>query len=244
MNETLVDDVRAALHEKVDCLGKAAVARTLHRDYHPRRLSASVGASGVVLACLLVVGAAMLLMSPFNRPASAFAAWTPSPSRPAPGELEGARLACGVRRPTLEDVRGAFTALVYGQHAGVGICVTGPSVFFSGSASREPGWDPSAEGVSTVSVGSRDASGRAMMVLAGRVGSRVRAIRVERPKGMSVQATVSHGWFLAWWPSAERAARLRITLQGGSIRIRRVRGGGQAPSCPPGDGCASIGPAS
>ena len=52
--------------------------------------------------------------------------------------------------------------------------------------------------------GTRDSAGDALTLVDGRTGAGVTAVTIERSDGSSVQATVTNGWYLAWWPGTRR----------------------------------------
>jgi hypothetical protein len=114
--------------------------RVHHRDW--RRSGLTVGSSALVAVAATV---ALVLAGPGS--ANAFAAWTPAPTAPAPGQVSSAVAACeraaakpppgalsnGVTATTqvsLVDTRGPFTLVLFGANTptqGVLMCVSGPS---------------------------------------------------------------------------------------------------------------------
>jgi hypothetical protein len=60
-----------------------------------------------------------------------------------------------------------------------------------------------ANDVVIVGSGGMSGGGDASSSVVGRVGVDVTAVRVVFPSGSSLQASVSDGWFIAWWPTAE-----------------------------------------
>jgi hypothetical protein len=89
--------------------------------------------------------------------------------------------------------------------------------------------------------GMENSSGQALTLVDGRIGAGVRSVRIDRSDGSSVQATVSGGWYLAWWPGTARATTADVTSTTGVVRehFPSMRQGLTPPSCPAGARCAS-----
>jgi hypothetical protein len=64
--------------------------------------------------------------------------------------------------------------------------------------------------------GTRDAAGNALTLVDGRTGAGVTAVTVERSDGGSAQATVTDGWYLAWWPGTVSATNAEVTAASGT----------------------------
>jgi hypothetical protein len=56
-------------------------------------------------------------------------------------------------------------------------------------------------------------------VVDGRVGAGVSAVTIERSDGSSVQATVTNGWYLAWWPGSVTATNAEVTTASGTSTV-------------------------
>ena len=67
---------------------------------------------------------------------------------------------------------------------------------------------------------------------AGRVDPDVRQVTVERSAGAAVIATVSNGYFLAWWPDDAHATRLAAYGQGGVVLAQLDAGALGTPDLP------------
>jgi hypothetical protein len=227
---------RAAQHDPT------AAARLLAVDYRPRQRRLPVvpvlGALGLSGAAAAVAAVVTLGSSA----APALAGWTPAPTRPAPGQTAAALQQCGSGTPVLTDTRGPYTAAVYAVPNGTGTCMQGGSVSFSGTA-RGVGEGSVAPGqIQTFVSSSNDSSGDAFTVLDGRVGASVTAVTIERSNGNAVTATVSGGWYLAWWPGSARATTAQITTASGTHTTALPAAATQGPpSCGGAGGCASVG---
>jgi hypothetical protein len=98
--------------------------------------------------------------------------------------------------------------------------------------------------VQAFSAGSSDDSGNAFVVLYGRLGAGVTAVAFQLSNGIAVHATVSHRWYLAWWPNRAHATAALITTASGSrtVALSGAAAAG-APSCGgAGTGCGGVGP--
>ena len=85
----------------------------------------------------------------------------------------------------------------------------------------------------------RDSSGDALTLVYGRVGDGVTVVTVDRSDGTSVQATVTNGWYLAWWPGSAAAKTAAVTSASGTADQSFPPAPSlSAPSCPAGNGCA------
>jgi hypothetical protein len=88
--------------------------------------------------------------------------------------------------------------------------------------------------------GTRDSAGNALTLVDGRTGAGVTAVTIHRSDGSSVQATVTNGWYLAWWPGTVAATDAQITTASGSSTVPFPSTPAlTAPDCPSGARCAS-----
>jgi len=76
--------------------------------------------------------------------------------------------------------------------------------------------------ISVVSLGSsvtpaRDGD-RAFRQVIGRTGRGVRGVVLKLGDGARVTASVSDGWFLAWWPGRSRFAAAEVTAGAGTLQ--------------------------
>jgi hypothetical protein len=244
MTDPLETVLRDSFHNRVASLDSAAAARLLAIDYRPRRrrvpvvpLLGTLGLGGVTAAIVVV-----LLLGSGAGPA--FAGWTRAPSRPAPGQIATVLQQCGSHAPVLTDTRGPYTAVVYAlSNNGVGTCIKGGSLSFSSTGTwGTQGSIPADQIQTNFSVVRSGPSGTQFTILDGRVGSAVTAVRFDRSDGIAVQATVAHGWFLAWWPGSASALRTDITTPSG-IHTTGPPVAGRVPSfCNSGGGCTAFAP--
>jgi hypothetical protein len=174
---------------------------------------ALAGAGGVTAAVVAVVtlGAGA---------SNAFAGWSATPTKPAPGRLAAALADCRSRStiaglaPKVSDTRGPFTMSVYADRDQSATCITGPTfTAVSGSVSRAPVSVPAGRILLGTSHTSRD--GQAYSFSEGRTGADVTGVTLILDTGTRVQATVANGWFVAWWPGSHDVKRAEITTPDG-----------------------------
>ena len=88
--------------------------------------------------------------------------------------------------------------------------------------------------------GTRDSAGNALTLVDGRAGAGVTAVTIDRSDGSSVQATVTDGWYLAWWPGTVTATNAEVTTASGTSTVAFPSTPAlSAPACPSGAHCAS-----
>ena len=86
--------------------------------------------------------------------------------------------------------------------------------------------------------GTRDSAGNALTLVDGRTGAGVTAVTIERSDGSSVQATVTNGWYLAWWPGTVTATNAEVTAASGTSTVAfPSTPTPPAPGCPSGAHC-------
>jgi len=239
MSDLLEHDLRGALAERAARVAPQASARLRAVDYRPRtgrrpsrRLLGGVGLSGVAAAA----GAVILLGS---SAAPAFAGWTAKPTTPQRGQLAIAAPGCGMGNgsPVLTDTRGPYTASIYADGS---TCLQGNGI--TSGSSRGGGTAPSvpAGTIQLNGMGESDSNGDALTMVEGPVGAGVTGVTVTRSDGTAVQATVANGWYLAWWPGAQRAVTARVATTSGTATQSFPAGPTRpAPACPAGAHCSS-----
>jgi hypothetical protein len=193
---------------------------------------ATVGVAAVVAgAAVLVVG------TTGGGPPNAFAGWSVTPTTPPAGQLASAEAACAQRMPvlaslvpTVVDARGPTSMLVYADSgtsvptprfpAGrpfTTVCITGVPAFgtVGASGSTAATVDPD-----TITPGLDDqgktADGQGFGSLDGKVGTNVTALSLVLDDGTTVAATISGGWFAAWWPTHQDAQYAEVTTSSGT----------------------------
>ena len=268
MTDSIEELVRETLRERAAQRDRSATARVISVDYRARTrrrrrfvpVFGAVSLSGAVAAVIAVVTVG-------SSAAPAFAGWVPAPNRPAPGQIATALRDCprgfnpppgatnvlpnrlGRGTPVVVDTRGPYTAVVYSFRKGAGACLIGPTVYDSGAGENRTGEATPGRGqIQLFVTQGSDSSGNAFTVLDGHIGLDVRGVAIERSKGIAVKATVSHGWYLAWWPDSARAVAALITTTHGTSRAALPPDATQGPpSCRSGAsggcGAASFGSA-
>jgi hypothetical protein len=156
--------------------------------------------------------------------------WQAIPFDLDPATLAGALAACqnvmgqGQVLPPLVvvDARGGNTVIVaYGQGGNAADCSvvrdgSGGFTSMGGSAGSSNGEPPIGQGevrsrgLSTTSA----AGGIQATYVVGVAGPAVATVEVVIPGGRRVQASLSHGWFAAWWPGDFVNEPPRITING------------------------------
>jgi hypothetical protein len=248
---TIETQLRDALRERAGDVPDASVARVTAYAYHPRtrhhlpRPRLAIG-GGVATAA----GAAAVIVALTGGATSAFAGWKATPTKAAPGQLGAAGRACTSQGPVgglplaLSDVRGPFTLQVYANDTTSATCINGPgiSAVRVGQSSRPE--NPSA-GEIQISRGPPAAPGNQPYSFSeGRIGSGVQAVTLNLSDGATVDATVGHGWYLAWWPSdATLRSATVATAAGDHMQTPQAisgPGNGTPKKCPPGPPCISV----
>jgi hypothetical protein len=241
MSDLLERTLRETLADQAARITPEASARLRAVDYHPRSswlrsrrgLSAlgAVGLSGAAAAA----GAVILLGS---SAAPAFAGWTRSPTAPLPGQLAAAQQHCrGSGAPVLTDTRGPYTASIYADGS---TCVDGNGIEISDTGGGGPTSSIPAGKVQLGGAGESDSDGHALTMVDGHVGAGVTGVTITRSDGSSVQASVKHGWYLAWWPGAEHAVTAKVRSASGTrAQSFPPPPQGSTPACPTGAHCSS-----
>lgn len=203
---------------------------TMFRRRRQRRRVA-VGGAGLVASGLTAALAVMLIGA--GTP-SAYAAWTPAPTTPAPGEIRAAEATCeaGAVTPpvgapavpanvSLTDTRGPFTLVLFGAGTstqGVLMCLSGPDgTHFS--ISTTSGSQPAPPGTDHISLDrlqGGSANGRPYIIAEGSAGAGVSATTLALSDGSQVTASVGNGLFLAWWPGSATVTSATVTTASGT----------------------------
>lgn len=209
---TLVDrDGLASAWERVDAdRGAARVAPALRRRPSPRIWWLSAA------ACVIAVVAAVVWPGTHE---AAFASWTPVPSVPSADQARQAFDACAdaagglglTADGTLTDVllaeqRGSFTfEMVASGSNGVACLSSGDSIGLAyalagvdGSASAPRSSFTVATYLALTTSGSPDAG--PVSIALGSVPVSATQVQIVLSDGSKVEASVSHGWWAAWWP--------------------------------------------
>lgn len=241
MSDQLERSVREALSYRDAQLDQDAIDRLRAVDYKPRqrriRRLPAVGALGTVGGAGIV--AAVVSLSAGAAPA--FAGWQATPTTPSSGQLAQAAQACGqgLGTPVLTDSRGPYTASIYSESNTTDVCLSGNDVTMSSSFTSAQAAPTLSPGSITLNGGAtRDAAGNALTLADGRAASDVTAVTIELSDGSTVQATVSGGWYMAWWPGDTTAKDAVITSSSGTSTVP-FPAAPSGPSCPTGAICSN-----
>jgi hypothetical protein len=154
--------------------------------------------------------------SPFTGTSSvAFAGWQPIPTTADQALANDAKATCladGSLPPmslVAHDQRGTAATLVYAGGGELAICLvvrdsSGAVVAATSGVSHLDG----RSGALTFDTGisaPKASSYPGIRIVAGRVGPSVTSVKVSRADGLTVDATVSSGYFVAWWPTDDDA---------------------------------------
>jgi hypothetical protein len=208
-------------------------------DHPPRRRGSRSGLAvrGLAVGGLAAVAMLLVALWPGNGqetalgpvPAGAFASWTPRPQRADSDSLADAVARCNRADPRGAELpvaaterRGGYTLVFRTDGARRAVCIAGPQnqllslpappKLAAGEAPPEqPNRFPIEE---VVFPGPRNPLSEQVGIVVGRVGADVRAVEIRPDDGVTVTATVSRGYFVAWWPgTAEDAAHAMITAR-------------------------------
>jgi hypothetical protein len=211
MTDLLEHTLQDTFSRQAEQLAPDSVQRVLTSDYRRRARARRTITAIAAVASAAAVSAALLLTS---NPAPAFAGWSPTPQT---ASHETAAGQCLGGTPVLTDARGPYTAVVYSLPDGVGTCLQKDgSVLFSGTATGPGEKTVSPHAIGTFIATSTDAHGNKFTILYGPAGASVTAVRVEREHGAPVDATVSDGWYLAWWPDSSPVTATQVTTAEGT----------------------------
>jgi hypothetical protein len=194
---------------------------TCHRRRQRRRLAlggAAAVASGATAALVVSLGAGT---------PPAFAAWTPSPTTPTPGQLAAAERTCAARptdpppgvpalptKVSLADTRGPFSLLLFGANTtirGVLLCMSGPDGTQLSVATGHQLAAPRAGQITLDRLQAQSAHGQPYTVAEGSTGSNVSAATLTLSNGSRVDTTVGNRLFLAWWPGSATVTSASMT---------------------------------
>ena len=192
---------------------------------------ASAGVATAVTVALSVGGTAP----------NAFAGWSADPTSPAAGQLQSADAVCQARfaqagpptnrpapagqpsnqtvtgplEPLLSDVRGPFTATVFGAGGGAtAICLSTPDAVSLRWLTNPPEV-PAPRTIAVGQVGYMVREGQPYTMVWGTTGTDVSRVTLTLDDGSTVTPTVGNGLFLAWWPGSNGVASASISSSSG-----------------------------
>jgi hypothetical protein len=243
MSDLLERNIRETLSTRAAEIDPAAIARLRAIDYHPRRRWVPAVPALAALGVGASAAAAVLAVTLGSSAAPAFAGWSPTPTSPAAGQLAAAQQACSANlgTPVLTDTRGPYTVSIYADATSSHLCLQGGSLSIASANSGPAQADVAPGQVQLFGSGIQNSSGQALTLVDGRIGAGVTSVTIDRSDGGSVQATVSGGWYLAWWPGTARATTANVTTAAGGLtqQFPSTSQGPSAPACPAGAHCTS-----
>ena len=164
-------------------------------------------------------------------------------------------------RPLLTDTRGPFTAMILQSGSASATCLTGPSFTTTAANNAQPGGATqhtlsagtssppptvSIMGLGSSSTGPISQASQSRFttdhqpytLVQGQVAADVTEVTLVLSDASNVQATVSNGSFVAWWPGNANAATATLTSAAGTttqqLTFTPVSGANQAPPNAPG----------
>lgn len=221
------EDVWAASQTPVE--GRQRARRPPDRGHSgraPRPLalaSASALTAGIV-AAVVVIGTSG------SGPASAFAAWSATPTKPAHGELAAAQARCHQpESAALVDTRGPFELLLFKPRTRQLVeCHTWPSRM-TGYGDPGPEGKPAApNAVTTITCLSGGYSTRShprpqvYLEMYGLIGKNVNQVTLRLRGGATVRATTSNGLWAAWWPGSHKDASIQVKTATSTTIVRHT----------------------
>ena len=257
----LETELREALSARADELPPDAGARLRRIDYRPRsrRIRPQL-ALGAVIGTAGGAGAIAATVALTTATSNAFAGWTPKPTTASRAQIASAEAACrarlahtpnppttpGGRRPPaldaarlpaqLVDTRGPFTFTIFANSHDSASCITGPG-FVSLLQSQTSGASAvPADQLMDFPISHASRDGQPYSLAEGRAGTNVTRAALKLTEGRTVQATVAHGWFVAWWPGNSDATAIQVTTPAGT-RTQKIP---IVPPLPSGSGHASM----
>jgi hypothetical protein len=241
MTDQIERSVREALSYQDAQLDPDSIDRLRAVDYRPRRRRIrrlpTIGLLGTTGTAAVIA----LVVSLSSGAAPAFAGWqaTPTTSASAPPVPAGRSCGQGLGSPVLTDARGPYTAAIYAQGDMTDVCLSGNGVSMSSNSSSSSSAQASvAAGQLQFSGGAtRDAAGNQLTLADGLAGAGVTAVTFDLSDGTAVQATVSGGWYMAWWPGTATASKADVTTASGTTSVA-VPAGPDLSQCPAGARCS------
>jgi hypothetical protein len=219
MTELSEGAVRDSPHRRAKELRPSVERRLAGLDHRPcRRFVSAKAIVAVSSGIAAAIAATVTVLCSSARPA--FAGWHPDPTSPATGQVVAALHQCQrPGAPTLTDTRGRYTAAVYAVAGGVVTCLRGGALAFSGVATNPHVPHIASDQVQMFALSGASSSGQRFTVLDGRAGASVTAVIVRRSHVSPVRASLSHGWYVAWWPGTARATGVLIHTRTGSRTV-------------------------
>jgi hypothetical protein len=241
MTDTLEHEIRLALAEKAAAFPPGAHERLEQIDYgsksghlpRPRRFwsfasATGAGLTGVVVATVLLLSSGGSSLVPL-----AYAGWSATPQTPSPLEVSKAVGTCKRSagplahsvliavsgRLILAERRGKYLAVLYAKGRSSAVCISDDGRFggAAGSSGRwraAPGPEqlgyPSGAGGSAQDFPGSDGGEYEAW---GRAGRDVLGVTFIFAGRRTVETTVAHGWYFAWWPNVNWPVRVEVRMR-------------------------------
>lgn len=240
MTDHIERSVREALSYQDAQLDQNAIARLRAVDYRPRRRRIRRLPTLGVLGTTGTAAVVALVVSLSSGAAPAFAGWQATPTTPTTSPAAAAGQSCGgvVGTPDLTDARGPYTAVIYTQGDTQYVCLSGNDIFMQTSSTSSRPVAVAAGQLQFSGGVTQDSAGDQLTVADGRTGSGVTAVSFDLSDGSTVEATVSGGYYMAWWPGTATATSAEITTASGMTGVS-VPAAPAVPQCPPGAQCSA-----
>jgi hypothetical protein len=199
------------------------------RSPRPRLAAPALAAGGLAAAAILLSvtwpgGGPDTALGP--APERAFASWTPMPQPADRDSVRDAVSRCNETDPRGAEVpiaateqRGAYTLVFRTDGERRAVCIAGPQEQLLSLpappkvlAPDTPPAHPDGFAIEeTVFPGPRNPLAEQVGLVVGRVSPQVRGVEIDPGESATVTATISQGYFVAWWPgTAEDAAQAMI----------------------------------
>ena len=122
----------------------------------------------------------------------------------------------GPYQPLLSDVRGPFTATIFGTSGTqVVLCLSTPGAV-SLRFEQGPNQAPAAGTIGLDHLAFMTRDGQPYTLAEGPVGPAVTGVNLVLADGSSVTATSGGGYFIAWWPGSQGVASALVASSGGT----------------------------
>jgi hypothetical protein len=216
----LDEQIRDALAWEASAVPSEAVERLRGIDYRPRRRALTPPLAAGALATAGATAGTLLALNGAGSQ-EAFAGWSARPTATPVGHTSAVEARCAARvaevsrmpraskngvsistEPLLADTRGPYTLVLYPQV----LCFSGPDFVSLRGTGVTAG----------VSIGTAYRDGGPYTIAQGPTTPDASTVTLALDDGSSVQATVGHSSFVAWWPSASTPTSVTITGPSGT----------------------------
>lgn len=224
-------ELRDALRSKAYSIPEEVRERIHSSNHRPRTTRWSSRVTYGTMAGAAVTAAAVVSVVVLGSASPAFAGWSATPTAPAGGQVAQAEAQCQAqlaslppRAPTtsgpsqalvLTDIRGPYTVAIYASSTSSSTCFTGPS-FTAVSGTQGAITSAAAGKIQFSSAHLTTRTGSPYTLVDGNTGPDVTGVSLLLDNGQHVQATLSDGWFEAWWPGSASATSAAVTTPSGA----------------------------